>query len=219
MGERRHNRCRLVIMGAPDENRRRGVDQISGALSGGDVAALILWPGDFGQIEFQKCCESVVPMARASDVAVIVAGDSRVAAVSGADGLHIEDKAELAEHLGRGSRFRIIGAGGAKNRHEALGLGELRPDYIFFGRFGYDTEPEPHPRNLTLGRWWAELVEIPCIVMAGSTIDSLNAVAAGGAEFAAASAAIFTGRLGPDEAVRRANRLLDENAPDLKAPT
>ena len=193
----------------------------TGALSGGDVAALILWPGDFGQIKFQKCCESVVPMARASDVA----GESRIAAVSGADGLHIEDKAELAEHLGRGSRFRIIGAGGAKigaggakNRYEALELGELRPDYIFFGRFGYDTEPEPHPRNLTLGRWWAELVEIPCIVMAGSTIDSLNAVAAGGAEFAAASAAIFTGRLGPDEAVRRANRLLDENAPDLKAP-
>ena len=42
MGEHRHSRCRLVIMGAPDENRRRGVDQISGALSGGDVAALIL---------------------------------------------------------------------------------------------------------------------------------------------------------------------------------
>ena len=86
-------------------------------------------------------------MARASDVA----GESRIAAVSGADGLHIEDKAELAEHLGRGSRFRIIGAGGARNRHEALELGELRPDYIFFGRFGYDTEPEPHPRNLTFG--------------------------------------------------------------------
>ena len=123
MGEHRHSRCRLVIMGAPDENRRRGVDQISGALSGGDVAALILWPGDFGQIKFQKCCESVVPMARASDVA----GESRIAAVSGADGLHIEDKVELAEHLGRGSRFRIIGAGGAKNRYEALELGELRP--------------------------------------------------------------------------------------------
>ena len=45
----------------------------------------------------------------------------------------------------------MVGAGGAKTRDDALELGEVRPDYIFFGRFGYDNKPEPHPRNLSLG--------------------------------------------------------------------
>ena len=66
----------------------------------------------------------------------------------------------------------MVGAGGAKTRDDALELGEQRPDYLFFGRFGYDNTPEPHPRNLTLGRWWAEMIEIPCIVLAGSTTSS-----------------------------------------------
>ncbi len=40
----------------------------------------------------------------------------------------------------------------AKTRDDALELGEERPDYIFFGRFGYDNKPEPHQRNLSLGQ-------------------------------------------------------------------
>ena len=66
-----------------------------------------------------------------------------------------------------------------------------RPDYLFFGRFGYDNTPDPHPRNLMLGRWWAEMIEIPCIVLAGSAIESVEPVAATGAEFVALSSAVF----------------------------
>ena len=88
-----------------------------------------------------------------------------------------------------------------------------RPDYLFFGRFGYDNTPEPHPRNLMLGRWWAEMIEIPCIVLAGSAIDSVEAVAATGAEFVALSSAVFADGVDAAAAIARANALLDETAP------
>ena len=89
------------------------------------------------------------------------------------------------------------------------GLGETQPDYIFFGRFGYDRTPEPHPRNLSLGGWWAEMIEIPCIVLAGSDIESVEAVAGTGAEFVALSAAVFADGVDSGEAIARANAILD----------
>ena len=100
-----------------------------------------------------------------------------------------------------------------KTRDDALELGETRPDYIFFGRFGYDTKPEPHSRNLSLGQWWAEMIQIPCIVMAGSDLASVVAVAATGAEFVALSSAVYGDGVDPAAAVARANALLDDAAP------
>ncbi|TIX11689.1 MAG: hypothetical protein E5V46_16365, partial [Mesorhizobium sp.] len=105
-----------------------------------------------------------------------------------ADGIHVEvSSQELAETIEHFQGRMMVGVGGAKTRDDALALGEARPDYIFFGRFGYDNKPEPHPRNLSLGQWWAEMIQIPCIVMAGSDLASVEAVAATGAEFVALS--------------------------------
>ncbi len=212
MGENSPDRCRLVLISPAGGDWQRSADQLANSLAGGDVASVMLWPGDLGETDFQKLCEAVVPTAQEKGVAAIVAGDTRIAGRTGADGYHFGSRAELEAHLRDPNDNMIIGSAGAKNRHEALDIGELRPDYLFFGRFGFDTKPDPHPRNLTLGRWWAGLVEIPCIVMAGSTIESIREVSAIGAEFVAASAAIFTGTLEPGEAVRRANLLLDEQA-------
>jgi thiamine-phosphate pyrophosphorylase len=111
----------------------------------------------------------------------------------------------------------MIGAGGAKSRDDALELGEARPDYMFFGRFGYDNTPAPHPRNLSLGSWWAEMIELPSIVMAGNDIASVEAVAATGAEFVALSNAVFAGGADPAAQIAAANALLDEKAPRFEA--
>ena len=213
MTEQAPDRCRLIVISPNSADWRRSADQIASALSGGDVASLIMWPGELAENDYQRLCEQAVGAAHEANVAAVVAGDTRIAGRCGADGIHLERKADLAERLASKEANEIVGAGGAKSRHEALEIGEMRPDYMFFGRFGYDTKPEPHPRNLTLGRWWAELVEIPCVIMSGSVIESLTTVAATGAEFAAVSSAVFTGTLDPGEAVSRANALLDETAP------
>jgi len=204
------NRCRIVLIASP----RMPAERVAAALSGGDVASLILTADGADEAAFQAFAERVAPGAQAAGVAVVIDGDSRIAGRIHADGLHVEaGKDELADAIERHQARMMVGAGGAKTRDEALELGEERPDYMFFGRFGYDTKPEPHARNLALGAWWAEMIEIPCIVMAGSDLASVEAVAATGAEFVALSAAIFAEGADAKAAVAEANARLDRAAP------
>ncbi|MDP3899396.1 MAG: thiamine phosphate synthase [Mesorhizobium sp.] len=208
------NRCRLVLIADPRSDAGASAERVLAALTGGDVASLILVAGAVDEAEFQKYCETIVPKAQELGVAVIVAGDTRAAGRVGADGIHLEtNKTEIAEAISKHAGKLFVGTGGAKTRHDALELGEAQPDYIFFGRFGYDNTPEPHPRNLGLGEWWAEIVQVPCIVLGGNQIASVEAVAATGAEFVALSAAVFADQTDPAGAVAAANALLDERAP------
>jgi len=203
------NRCRVVLI-AP---QGASSDRVLSALDGGDVASLILPAWDMDDDSFQHYAETIVPAAQEEGVAVMIAGDPRIAMRARADGLHVEaGKRELAELVERHQAKLMIGAGGASTRDDALEMGETRPDYLFFGRFGYDLKPEPHPRNLKLGTWWAEMVDIPCIVAAGADIAGVAEVAATGVEFVALSAAVYGTERTPAEMVAAANALLDEHA-------
>jgi thiamine-phosphate pyrophosphorylase len=217
MTEKAPNRCRLVLIAPAVDDPAALERMIETALSGGDVASVILPQHGLDDGAFQKLAESIVPVIQARGAAAMIAGDTRVAARVKADGVHVEGKPEvLADAIDRLQDKMMVGAGGAKTRDDALDLGELRPDYIFFGRFGYDNTPAPHHRNLTLGAWWAEMIEVPCIVMGGSDIASISDVARTGVEFVAVSAAVF-GAEDPAAAVAEANRLLDETIPVAEA--
>ena len=207
------NRCRIVLI-APSAETEALAGQLAEALEGGDVASLILPQLDLDEASFQRRAERIVPLMQDRGVAVMIAGDTRIAARVKADGIHVEEnKAGLAEAVERFQGQFMIGAGGAKTRNDALELGETRPDYIFFGRIGYDNKSEPHHRNLTLGGWWAEMIQVPCIVQAGSEVESVEAVAETGVEFVALSSAVFAAPAGPRAAVAEANAILDEKAP------
>lgn len=208
------NRCRIVLIAPAGLSAERFATRLRQAIEGGDVASLIVPAHGLDDASFQHFCEHVVPIAQEAGVAAIVEGDTRIAGRVGADGIHLETgAAEIGNDIERLQSRMMVGVGGARTRDDALDLGELRPDYIFFGRFGYDTKPEPHHRNLTLGQWWADVIEIPCIVMAGSDIASVVDVAATGAEFVALSSAVFADDIDPRAAIQRANALLDEAAP------
>lgn len=207
-------RCRLVLI-AP-----QGVETqtIVNALAGGDVASLILPQWDMDDATFQRHAETIMPQAQAAGVAVMIAGDVRIAMRARADGVHVEGKRlELEEIVEKHQEKLMVGAGGADSRDVALDLGEAQPDYMFFGRFGYDNKPEPHPRNLKLGEWWAQMVRIPCIVLGGAQIASVVNVAATGADFVALGAAVFADGVDPAIAVAEANALLDADAPVLRS--
>lgn len=202
-------RCRLVLVSPDEGNWQERAERLGEAMAGGDIASVILWPGGLNEDEFQKMCETVVPSGQSQGIAMIVADEMRIARRVGADGIHVEDRREMEQLADRASGL-IIGTGGVKTRHEALELGECRPDYMFFGRFGHDRQPHPHPRNLSLAEWWSELIEIPCIVAAGSLLETIGTAAMTGAEFVAVSAFVFHHPDGPAAAVEQANRLLDE---------
>lgn len=203
------DRCRIVLIAPPG----LGEAALRAALSGGDVASVILPAHERDTDIFQMEAAPLVAAAQAAGAAVMIAGEPRVASRLKADGVHVEEKkAELADIVARHQREMMVGAGGAATRDEALELGETQPDYLFFGRFGYDNRPGPHPRNLSLGQWWSQMVRIPCIVQGGADLASLTDVARAGVDFVALSSAVFNGETDPAEAVRKANALLDEHA-------
>ncbi len=212
------NRCRLVLIAPPGLADDVLEARLIAALEGGDVASIILPQYELADAAFQHLAERVVPIGQSAGAAVMIAGESRIAARTHADGVHVEGpRAVLADAIDRLQDKMMVGAGGAKTRDEALALGELRPDYIFFGRFGYDTQAEPHHRNLNLGAWWAEMIALPCIVQGGNTVGSVAAVAATGVEFVALSSAVLGDDADPHAAVAEANALLDAEAPRFEA--
>jgi thiamine-phosphate pyrophosphorylase len=212
-------RCRIVLIAPNAADADELAAKLGAALGGGDVASVLLPPYETDEATFQNMTEAAVPVIQNSGAAAIVVGNTQVAGRVKADGLHFEGSAlELADNVARLSPRIIVGTGNIKNRHTALEIGEAMPDYVLFGKIGADTKPEAHPRNVDLADWWASMVEIPCIIQAGNTLESIPDAVSTGAEFVALGAAVFDSA-DPAAAVREANRLLDEYAPAFEDET
>lgn len=206
-------RCRIVLIAPPAASGEELVSRLGAALSGGDVASVLLPPYDTEETQFQALAEAAVPIIQEAGVAAIIVGNTQIAGRVKADGLHIEGATTaIADAVSRFSPKLIVGTGNIKNRHTALEIGEAQPDYVLFGKIGADTKPEAHPRNVELADWWAAMIEIPCIIQAGNTLESIPDAVSTGAEFIALGAAIFDAN-NPESAIREANRLLDQYAP------
>ena len=207
-------RLRLVLVMPETDDADAAARMIGEALKGGDVASVILPQYGMDDVQFQKLAEKVVPLIQQAGAAALVAGDSRVAGRARADGLHVAGGVEdLGEAIEKHAPKLIVGGGNAQDRHRALEIGDLQPDYVFFGKLDGDIKPEAHPKNLALAEWWASMVEIPCIVMGGTNPESALAIAETGAEFAALRLAVFTEPSRAASIVQEVNALLDQKAP------
>lgn len=210
------DRSRLVLVAPPLSDGAKLATLIQSALSGGDVASIILDTTGLDDAPFQAVAEKVVPLIQAQGVAAIILNDTRTAGRVGADGIHVEGTiADVKDAIERHAPKMIVGTGNLRDRHGAMEIGELQPEYIFFGKIGADNKPDGHPRNLGLAEWWAAMVEIPCIVQAGNALESLIPAVQTGADFVALGRAVFEAE-DPAKAVAEANRLLDEYAPEFE---
>ena len=210
------NRCRLVLVAPEIADPAEAATVMKDALKGGDVASVIIPQYGLDDNAFQALAEALVPVIQAEGAAALISGDSRVAGRARADGLHIDAAVEvLAEAIDKFTPKMIVGGGNAQDRHHALEIGSVQPDYIFFGKVSGDIKPDAHPKNLALGQWWAEMVEIPCIVMGGQDPASALAIAETGAEFAALGKAVFAEPGRAAAVIQEINAQLDEKAPRL----
>lgn len=211
---RNEARCRLVLIAPDIADAAEKARVVGDALKGGDVASVIIPQYGLSDAEFQVHAETLVPVVQKAGAAALIAGDSRVAGRAKADGLHIDGPlADVADAAEKYMPKLIVGAGRVADRHQALEIGDLGPDYVFFGKLDGDIKPEAHPKNLALGEWWASMVEIPCIVMGGSDAQSALSVAECGAEFVALSKAVFSEPARAAAIVAEVNAVLDEKAP------
>lgn len=199
--------CRLCLISPPSIDAVAFPGLLKAALAAGDVAALILTATD------ESIVKPLVKIAQDAEVAALVVDDTRLAGRSHADGIHIEaGMGELKIALEKFRGRSIVGAAGARTRHEAMTFGEIEPDYLFFGRLDGDTGLGIFPKALDLAAWWSGLFEIPAMVMGGNALASVTEAAAAGIEFVALRMAVWDHAAGAAEAVTEANRLIRATA-------
>ncbi|WP_144752689.1 thiamine phosphate synthase [Bartonella saheliensis] len=144
--------------------------------------------GSFLQKQAQTYAEDI----QNNDAALLIAGDSRIAGRIKADGLHIEDDLNALESFkNQQKEQKIIGFGNLRNRHSAMLAAETGVDYLLFGKLGADKKPQAHPRNLQLATWWAEIMETPAIIQAGSDFANFDESLKTGCEFIAVEEVIL----------------------------
>lgn len=201
------SRCRLTLVTPPSVDIPEFAPRLEAAFAGGDVASLIITANTPDTLA--GVAEALTPIAQAAGVAALIHNDTRIAARAGADGVHIDtDIADLKAAQAAFHPDRIVGAGNAHSRHEAMTIGGADPDYLFLGRLDGDTEDGIFPPALDLATWWSALFVIPAIVMGGRQLTSVTQAAKAGIEFVALCDAVWASPDGPGAAVAEANRLL-----------
>lgn len=194
-----------------DARRKISQNQLSDILAHGEFVSVITYDLENDATFLQRNAEAIIETVQSQDVAFLVANDSRIAGRIHADGIHIEGKIdELQVMLERHKDSMIVGFGNLRDKHSAMIGGECEPDYLMFGKLGADKKPEPHPRNLALSTWWAEVMEIPAIIQAGSDLLTFHDVLATKAEFIAVEEVLFNSPT-PVATLERIAHLIVEN--------
>lgn len=179
----------------------------------GDVGCVLIDGDGTNERVFMERAEPLVKLAQAKNVAAIIMSDSRVAGRLDADGVHVRDPKALDqdEQEKLPDRGLILGCGGINTRHLALNTGEREFDYLFFGRTDRDPTPDNHPKTVTLSLWWAQMMSLPCVALAGTSDEAFTQLAEGGIEFIALREQVWQAD-DPAAEIIRLNAMLDEIA-------
>jgi thiamine-phosphate pyrophosphorylase len=198
---------RLILVTPPDADPESFPAQLAEALGGGAVAAVLI-AGTAGK-GAEKLAATLVEVAQGAGAAALIADDTRLAGHASADGVQIGTGFDDLRHAAKSFRpKRIVGAGGLASRHDAMQAGEIGVDYVFFGRPHGDTHDSAHPKALDLAEWWSDLMEVPAVVMAGRSLESVAEAAATNSAFVAVHDAIWACPAGPAKAVALARAAL-----------
>jgi len=203
-------RPRLFLITPIDGPADQIVARVSAALSGGDVASLLIDIEAIDPGNRQTLVKSLVEVCQKADVAALIRNDTQLAGHAGADGVHVDaDLGDLESILTSFRPRNIIGVGGIANRHDALLVGNMDIDYVFFGQLDRPENENADPVAIAMAEWWSPIVEIPCIALAGNSDEALLQACETGAEFVGIRAYAWNNHDGPADAVRKANGILD----------
>ncbi len=187
----------------------RGLDA---ALNAADIAAVLLRLADADERTLVGRAKSVGAIVQRRNIALILDGRIEIVSRAGADGAHLTGIEAFSAALSALKPGRIAGAGGLRSRHDAMLAGEAGADYVMFGEHDRRGNLPPREAVLERVRWWADLVEVPCIGYAADA-DDVRALAQAGADFVALGDWLWTHPHGATAAVTAAANALAEPVP------
>ena len=197
--------CRLYLMTPPDlANQMALADflpRIEAALGAGDVACVLLRTAGLPGPAAERAAQALSPIVQAREVALLVEDQPEIARACGCDGVHLSGAGASLDAARRilGPEA-IVGLACGLSRHAAMDAGEAGADYVAFAGDAAELEP--------LLAWWREMMEIPCVAMAGAGLENAAALALAGADFLAVGDAVWRHSAGPGAAVESLNALL-----------
>ncbi|MBJ3777168.1 thiamine phosphate synthase [Acuticoccus mangrovi] len=170
------------------------------AIGGGDVAAVVL-PAASAETD------ELVRVAQQAGVAALLGYDFESGAAlpwpvqHGADGIHASGGFdECYRAVDTRPEGATIGAL-ARDRHEAMTLGDTGADYIWFG-----DDARLDEDALALASWWQALFEVPAVIAGPCEWSAIDRLIATKSEFIAVN--VFQGSVGPGEQVAYINARL-----------
>lgn len=175
---------------------------LAAVIDAGDVASFQLRLKDVPDEIVLQAARALFPIAQALDVACILNDRPDLAALCGADGVHIgQGDAPLSQARETLGKDAIIGVTCHDSRHLAMEAAEAGADYVAFGAF-FDsaTKAPPSRANPDILTWWQEMMEIPCVAIGGITPDNGAELIRAGADFLAVCNGIWQWRDGPEAA-------------------
>jgi thiamine-phosphate pyrophosphorylase len=177
--------------------------ELDAVLGSADIAAVLLRLADADERALVNRAKTVAAAVQRRDIALLLDGRVEIVGRVGADGAHLTGIEAFTAALPSLKPDRIAGAGGLRSRHDAMLAGETGADCVLFG------EPDRRGNRPQLGavedrvKWWADLVEVPCIGYAGNA-DEVRVLAQAGADFVALGDWIWTYPQGATAAVTMA---------------
>jgi thiamine-phosphate pyrophosphorylase len=197
---------RLYLLTPPVEDPA-AVAGLADAMSGADVAAVLLRLVDADERSLINLVKKIAPVVQDRDAALLLAGRDDIVARSGADGAHLGNLDALRDAMLRLKPKSIAGVGGLHSRHDAMTAGEAGADYVMFGDPDEVGNRAAFDAILDRVGWWAEVFEVPCVAYA-ARLDEIDALAAAGADFVAVGDAVFDDPRGLKTALAEASARL-----------
>ena len=197
--------CRLYLITPPKiDDLPAFLWALDEALSAGDVAALQVRLKGVPDAEIERMVRAVLPVAHAHDVALILNDRPDLAARLGCDGVHVgQDDAPYAEARRIMGPRAMIGVTCHDSRHLAMEAAEAGADYVAFGAvFPTTTKDAPTACEIEILSIWQETMQTPCVAIGGITPENCAPVVKAGADFIAASSAVWSHPQGPGAAVK-----------------
>lgn len=185
--------CRLYLITPP--LRVADLDafasRFAAVLTVGDVASALARVARGSEGDAKRIVARLAEIAAAAEVALLVENDARLAARTGADGVHVAGAgAELTQALASLHPGRIVGAGELRLRDDAMNAGEAGADYVMFGEPRPDGWTPPFEETRERVDWWAEIFQTPCVGFAAA-LEEAEALAEAGADFVALGDAVW----------------------------